>query len=142
MNDKILGFEKGADDYLAKPFALPELNSRLQAIARRKFGVSDSVIKFGNFELDLNKKTVKSGDNTLVFTKKEYDLLRYLVLNKNRTLNRLQLTEHIWGEFFEDDYDSNYIDVHIKNVRKKLAQFDQTSFIRTERGLGYKFEMP
>ncbi|MES0447189.1 MAG: winged helix-turn-helix domain-containing protein, partial [Desulfobacterales bacterium] len=54
-------------------------------------------------------------------TKKEYKLLSYLVLNKNRVLDRLQLTEHIWGEFFEDDYDSNYIDVHIKNIRKKLS---------------------
>ena len=61
-------------------------------------------------------------------------------MNKNRVLDRMQLTEHIWGAFFEDDYDSNYIDVHIKNIRKKMQVFDDTPWIKTIRGEGYKFE--
>ena len=64
-----------------------------------------------------------------------------MILNKNRVLDRLQLTEHIWGSFFEEDYDSNYVDVHIKNLRKKLQYFDETNWIKTIRGIGYKFEL-
>jgi DNA-binding response OmpR family regulator len=139
LEDKLKGFELGADDYLAKPFSLLELNSRLQAIIRRKFGHKSAEIKFGNFTLDTANRQLFHLKKPIELTKKEYDLLRYLVLNKNRVLDRLQLTEHIWGDFFEDDFDSNYIDVHIKNIRKKMAKFDETKWIKTLRGIGYKF---
>lgn len=141
LEDKIKGFDLGADDYLPKPFSLLELLSRIQAITRRKFGQQSSIIKFGNFSLDTVKKHLQYESKPIDLTKKEYKLLSYLVLNKNRVLDRLQLTEHIWGEFFEDDYDSNYIDVHIKNIRKKLSAFDDTAWIKTLRGIGYKFEI-
>ena len=140
LEDKVKGFDLGADDYLPKPFSLLELLSRIQAITRRKFGQQSSVIAFGNFTLDTNKKHLQYESSPVDLTKKEYKLLSYLVLNKNRVLDRLQLTEHIWGEFFEDDYDSNYIDVHIKNIRKKISVFDDTNYIKTIRGIGYKFE--
>lgn len=139
LEDKLKGFELGADDYLAKPFSLLELNSRLQAIIRRKFGHKSSEIKFGEFILDTTKRQLFHQKEAINLTKKEYDLLRYLVLNKDRVLDRLQLTEHIWGDFFEDDFDSNYIEVHIKNIRKKMAKFDETKWIKTLRGIGYKF---
>jgi len=141
LEDKLTGFDYGADDYLPKPFSLLELGSRIQAIARRKFGLNNSRISFGSFIVDINKKTLSHKDEGINLTKKEYDLLSYLVLNKNRILNRMQLTEHIWGDFFEDDFDSNYIDVHIKNIRKKLATHDSTKWIKTVRGIGYKFEL-
>ncbi len=141
LEDKIKGFDLGADDYLPKPFSLLELLSRIQAITRRKFGQQSSVINFGDFALDTLKKHLQYKNKPIDLTKKEYKLLSYLVLNKNRVLDRLQLTEHIWGEFFEDDYDSNYIDVHIKNIRKKLSAFDDTNWIKTIRGIGYKFEI-
>ncbi|OFX25020.1 MAG: DNA-binding response regulator [Bacteroidetes bacterium GWA2_31_9b] len=140
LEDKIKGFDLGADDYLPKPFSLLELKSRIQAITRRKFGQQSSIIQFGKFELDIIKKYLKYENHTVDLTKKEYKLLSYLILNKNRILDRLQLTEHIWGEFYEDDYDSNYIDVHIKNIRKKLSLFDEANYIKTIRGIGYKFE--
>ena len=140
LDDKIKGFTSGADDYLAKPFSLLELHSRLQAITRRKFGHASSVIRFGDFALDINKLQLSHQDTPVNLTKKEYDLLSYLVLNKGRVLDRLQLVEHIWGSFYEDDFDSNYIEVHIKNIRKKLAEFDPVNRIKTVRGLGYKFE--
>ena len=139
LEDKLRGFELGADDYLSKPFSLLELNSRLQAIIRRKFGHKSAEIQFGDFTLDIATRQLFYQKEVIDLTKKEYDLLRYLVLNKNRVLDRLQLTEHIWGDFFEDDFDSNYIDVHIKNIRKKLAKFDETKWIKTFRGIGYKF---
>ena len=100
-----------------------------------------SIINFGDFALDTVKKHLEFKQKAIDLTKKEYKLLSYLVLNKNRVLDRLQLTEHIWGDFFEDDYDSNYIDVHIKNIRKKLSAFDDTNWIKTIRGIGYKFEI-
>lgn len=141
LEDKIKGFDLGADDYLPKPFSLLELLSRIQAITRRKFGQKMSVIEFGDFSLDTTKRYLQFKDHSVDLTKKEYKLLSYLVLNKNRILDRLQLTEHIWGEFFEDDYDSNYIDVHIKNIRKKLSEYDDINWIKTVRGIGYKFEI-
>jgi two-component system, OmpR family, response regulator len=140
LEDKLKGFDYGADDYLAKPFSLLELHSRIQAITRRKFGQSKSEIKFGKFTIDINKRKLMIKQNHIDLTKKEYDLLSYLILNKGRVLDRMQLTEHIWGGFYEEDYDSNYIDVHIKNVRKKLSKFDDHNWIKTVRGLGYKFE--
>ncbi len=140
LDDKLKGFNSGADDYLAKPFSILELHSRLQAITRRKFGQSSSIIRFGNFALDITKLQLLHQATTVNLTKKEYDLLSYLILNKGRVLDRLQLVEHIWGSFYEDDFDSNYIDVHIKNIRKKLSEFDQANYIKTVRGLGYKFE--
>jgi DNA-binding response OmpR family regulator len=141
LEDKIKGFDLGADDYLPKPFSLLELLSRVQAITRRKFGHQSSIINFGDFALDTTKKNLTHSDKNIDLTKKEYKLLSYLVLNKNRVLDRLQLTEHIWGDFFEDDFDSNYIDVHIKNIRKKLSNLDDSNWIKTVRGIGYKFEL-
>lgn len=141
LEDKIKGFDLGADDYLPKPFSLLELLSRVQAITRRKFGHQSSIINFGDFALDTSKKNLTHDNKNIDLTKKEYKLLSYLVLNKNRVLDRLQLTEHIWGDFFEDDFDSNYIDVHIKNIRKKLSNLDDSNWIKTVRGIGYKFEL-
>ncbi len=141
IEDKIKGFDLGADDYIPKPFSLFELLSRIQAITRRKFNYKSSVIKFDKFSLDTIKKYLQYDGETINLTKKEYKLLSYLILNKNRLLDRMQLTEHIWGDFFEDDYDSNYIDVHIKNIRKKLSKFNNTQWIKTVRGVGYKFEI-
>jgi DNA-binding response OmpR family regulator len=141
LTDKVSGFNLGADDYLPKPFSLIELHLRIQAITRRKFGHHQNLIQFGNFVVDTTSRTLKHEKTFIDLTKKEYDLLSYLVMNKNRVLDRMQLTEHIWGEFFEDDFDSNYIDVHIKNIRKKMQKYDDTLWIKTLRGVGYKFEV-
>jgi len=119
-DDKIKGLNLGADDYLAKPFSLLELQSRMQAITRRKHGLNKNIINVQGFSIDFQNRTVKFETNVLNLTKKEFDLLHYLVLHQKRVITRLQLSEHIWGNVLEDDYDSNYIDVHIKNLRKKL----------------------
>lgn len=138
IEDRILGLDLGADDYLPKPFSLLELQSRMQAISRRKFNVNTQEIELGEFMVDLQNRTVKNHSAEIELTRKEFDLLSYLLLHKNRVLNRMQLSEHIWGSFTDDDYDSNYIDVHIKNIRKKLGAYGQVEWLETVRGVGYK----
>lgn len=138
LEDRIEGLDLGADDYLPKPFSLLELQARMQAVIRRKFKVKSSVLTFHSLEVDTSSRRVVYQDQEISLTKKEFDLLHYLLLHKNRILTRLQLTEHIWGNILEDDYDSNYIDVHIKNLRKKLAFCIPNDWLETVRGVGYR----
>lgn len=140
IEDRIKGLDLGADDYLPKPFSLPELQSRMQAISRRKFGIKNESIPIGEFEVDLQNRTLTSKKNHVELTRKEFDLLSYMLLHKNRVLTRMQLSEHIWGSFTDDDSDSNYIDVHIKNIRKKLSGHAPVDWLETVRGVGYKIK--
>ena len=142
VEDKAQGLDLGADDYLPKPFALIELLSRMKAVARRKFGAESAQVKAGNFTLDINARTLSHKDQVVELTKKQYELLEYLVLNKNKALSRIQLYEHIWGNTLDDQYDSNFIDVHIKNLRKKLNEYDDSEWLTTVRGVGYKAVLP
>jgi two-component system, OmpR family, response regulator len=141
LEDRIKGLDLGADDYLPKPFSLLELQSRMQAIARRKSGLNDSVVALDGFSVDLSRRTVFFDKNEIELSRKEFDLLSYMLLHKNRPLTRLQLSEHIWGAFSEDDYDSNYIDVHIKNIRKKMTPYAPVEWLQTIRGIGYKIKI-
>jgi DNA-binding response OmpR family regulator len=137
VEDKVKGLDIGADDYLAKPFALTELFSRIQAVARRKFNISNQNINVGDFIIDLQSRKITCNGKEVIITKKEYDLLHYLIINRNKVLTRNQLYEHIWGNILDDQYDSNFIDVHIKNVRKKLNEHAPTQWLETIRGIGY-----
>ena len=138
VGDKLLGFESGADDYLSKPFSLLELKARMQAILRRKSGWKKDVIQLAGFEIHLNEPLISFEGQEIKLTKKEYILLQFMLINKNRVLNRFQLAEHLWGDHLDDDYQSNYIDVHVKNIRKKLGAFGPVDWLETVRGLGYK----
>ncbi len=138
VEDKIAGLDLGADDYIAKPFSLAELHSRMQAILRRKHGLKSNTMSIGDFEIDIQNRTVHCKGELVNITKKEFDLLHYLGLHKNRVLTRIQLTEHIWGDVLEDDYESNYIDVHVKNLRKKLVAHGNIDWLETVRGVGYR----
>jgi two-component system OmpR family response regulator len=141
LEDRIKGLDLGADDYLAKPFSLLELQSRMQAISRRKSGNNDPIVELGEFNIDLNKRAVRYENKEIELSRKEFDLLSYMLLHKNRPLTRLQLSEHIWGNFSDDDYDSNYIDVHIKNIRKKMVAHAPVDWLQTLRGIGYKIKI-
>ncbi|MXV14646.1 response regulator transcription factor [Hufsiella ginkgonis] len=142
IQDRVKGLDLGADDYLPKPFSLLELQSRMQAIARRKFDLHSPLIALGEFSLDLTRRILSHhGTEITTITRKEFDLVSYLVLHKNRTLTRMQLNEHIWGSLITDDYDSNYIDAHIKNIRKKLGVFGNTDWLETVRGVGYRIRI-
>ncbi len=140
--DRIKGLDLGADDYLPKPFSLLELQSRMQAITRRKFGLKQNLVDLGGFSINLTDRTISYYNTEInTITKKEFDLVAYLILHKNRTLTRSQLSEHIWGSIINDDYDSNYIDAHIKNIRKKLNVYAPPDWLETVRGLGYKIKI-
>jgi DNA-binding response OmpR family regulator len=143
VDDRINGLNLGADDYLPKPYSLLELSSRMQAVTRRKHGVVQDGLLFGGFGLYLSDRSLRYGDQTILLTRKEFDLLHYLLLHRAKVLTRLQLSEHIWGGSVNEstDHDSNYIDVHVKNVRKKLAQYDpEHEWIETVRGIGYRLK--
>jgi DNA-binding response OmpR family regulator len=140
-DDKVKGLDLGADDYLAKPFSLLELSSRMQAIIRRKHGLKKNVVEIGGFKVDITNRSVHFNTISINLTKKEFDILQYLLINKGRIITRMQLTEHIWDSALEVDYDSNYVDVHIKNLRKKLTQFAPVEWIETVRGIGYRLNI-
>lgn len=140
LKDRVSGLDLGADDYLAKPFYLLELQSRMQAIARRKFNITEELLSVGEFQIDLPRRVITCKQQTIELSRKEFDLLSYLLLHKNRVLTRVQLSEHIWGTFVNDDYDSNYIDAHIKNIRRKLNVWAATEWLETVRGVGYRIK--
>ncbi len=139
LDDKIQGLQNGADDYLAKPFHLPELGARVAAIIRRRsFGGKNKII-LGNLVLDLFKKSLELNGEEIPLTRKEYELLLYFISNKNKVVTKEAIVEHLWGSYIEmaDSYD--FIYAHIKNLRKKLAQAGCPDYIKVAYGMGYKF---
>ena len=149
LDDKLTGLELGADDYITKPFHLSELNARINALIRRRQFKGSEAIEFGQISIQTQAKTVTiKAENTgrttqvLDLTKKEFDLLLYLVISKNRVLSKQSIAEHLWGDDYDmaDSYDFVY--VHIKNLRKKLLAAGCPDYIKTVYGMGYKFTEP
>lgn len=141
LNDKIDGLQLGADDYLTKPFALTELSARLFAVIRRIHGFTANELQVHGFTIQLQDYKVCYNDITINLTKKEFDIFQYLVLNKNRVITRLQLTEHVWGDVLELNSDSNFIDVHVRNLRKKLDKHTKIEWFETVRNVGYRINI-
>ncbi|MCQ2545023.1 MAG: response regulator transcription factor [Clostridia bacterium] len=137
--DKLFGFELGIDDYVVKPFSPKELMARVNAVLARRGGgdsISPDVLRFDGLEINIPARTVLIDGEQIDLTPKEYDLLFYLVENKNIALSRDKLLSDIWGyDFFGDD---RTIDTHIKNLRNSLGQY--RDYIVTLRGVGYKFD--
>jgi len=139
LDEKILGLQSGADDYLTKPFHLSELAARVSAIIRRKSFDGKTSLRIGELYLDLQEKTVKLDTRILDLTHKEYDLLLYFISNKNKVISKTAIAEHLWGDNMDmaDNYD--FIYTHIKNLRKKLQQSGSPDYIKSIYGMGYKF---
>jgi DNA-binding response OmpR family regulator len=139
LSDKLTGLNIGADDYLTKPFHLEELNARVNALVRRKSFKGSSQIIVDNLIIDPVAKTVFYKETLVNFTKKEYELLLYFVVNKNRVVSKQSIAEHLWGDHYDmaDNFDTVY--VHTMNLRKKIAAHTGIDYIKTVYGMGYKF---
>jgi two-component system response regulator ArlR len=137
VTDKVMGFDTGADDYVTKPFVIEELLARIRA-ALRKNGLNKkdvSVLKISDLELDIARHETKRASQTIDLTKKEYDLLEYLLRNKGLALTRNQILEKVWG--FEFAGDTNIVDVYIRYLRSKIDDDYEKKLIQTIRGVGY-----
>jgi len=136
IDDRIQGLDIGADDYLAKPFSMAELMARIRALLRRG-GQREPILGVGKIKLDTLSRTVSKDGEDLSLTAKEFSILEFLLYNKGSVVSRFNLAEHVWGEDFDPFSMSNFIDVHIKNLRQKIQSADTTNIIRTIRGIGF-----
>lgn len=139
LDDKIYGLNLGADDYITKPFHLPELNARLNAIYRRKNMDGDTVISFNEIVVNTATFEVKVNGQKLDLTKKEFDLLLYFLTNKNHVITRQSIAEHLWGDYTDNLSNFDFVYQHVKNLRKKINQANGNDYISTVYGLGYRF---
>ena len=133
--DKLQAFKLGIDDYITKPFSPKELMARIKAILNRSKNNSD-ILKYGDLKIDKLAREVMVGNKSVKLTLKEYDLLKYLVENKNIVITRPRLLNTVWG--FDFYGDNRTVDTHIKTLRKKIGKYKKN--IITLRGVGYKFE--
>lgn len=136
LDDKIAGLNSGADDYLTKPFEFAELKARIQALIRRSYRQTTSIIKIDDLEIDPIKHKVKRSGKKIKLTPKEFAILEFLGRRANEVVTRTQITEHTWDYNF--DSLSNIIDVFIATLRKKIDKDYKTKLIHTIRGIGYK----
>ena len=141
LDDRVSGLNLGADDYLAKPFYLPELSARISAIIRRKHFGGSSRIEFNEIMIDLLAKTVFVANKEIELTRKEFDLLVFLASNKNRVVSKNAIAEHLSGDHAElmDKFD--FIYSHMKNLKRKIQEAGGEDYIKTVYGLGYKFSV-
>ena len=136
-DDKIKGFDSGADDYLLKPFEFRELLARIKALLKRSSGNinQNNILSIDNLEINIDRKTVKRGNTEIELTAKEFSLLEFLLINKGRVLSRAEIAEKIWDITF--DTGTNVIDVYINFLRKKIDADFKTKLIHTKVGMGY-----
>jgi len=140
LDTRIEGFNLGADDYLTKPFHLSELFARMQALIRRKNFKGSNIVTYNEIAIDIFGKTVTVNNSKLDITKKEIDLLLFLIANQNKVLSKGAIAEHLSGDMADmlDNYD--FIYAHIKNLKKKLSNAGSQDYIKTVYGLGYKWQ--
>jgi len=141
MDDKIAGLSLGADDYLPKPFHLAELSARIVAVIRRRRFDGSSIFTLNEFQFDTVAKVVTVNNKPVDLTRTEYDLLLFLVTNKNKVVSKNAIADRISGEEAEIFNNFDFIYAHIKNLKKKLAAAGSEDYIKAIYGMGYKFDI-
>jgi DNA-binding response OmpR family regulator len=141
LDDKVKGLDLGADDYLAKPFDLAELNSRIKALIRRRNFDGNKSIVINEITIIPEERLVKVNEAIVNLTAKEYDLLLFFVSNKNRVVSKNSISEHLWGDDSDQMDSHDFIYVHLRNLRKKLAEKGCTDYVQTIYGIGYNFRV-
>lgn len=139
LDDKIKGLDLGADDYLTKPFHLAELNSRIKALVRRNVYKGEDSVSFNEIKINLKESQAYIDNKVIQLTKKEFDLLLYLINNQNRVLTKESIAEHLWGDNIEYLENYDFIYTHIKNLRKKIVANGGNDYLKTVHGIGYKY---
>jgi DNA-binding response OmpR family regulator len=141
LDDKIAGLDLGADDYITKPFHLTELYSRVKALLRRKYTSGTNLMEIGGLSLNLLLKTVSYTGQPVPLTKNEYELLLFLITNKNRVVSRQAIAEHIYGEQTDNLASFDFVYSHVKNLKRKLKEKGCDDLLQTVYGLGYKLSL-
>lgn len=139
IDDKVTGLNLGADDYLAKPFSVAELLARVRALIRRG-NTGNPIIEVEDIRLNTISREVTKNGEVLTLTTKEFAMLEFLLHNRGRAISRFTLAEHVWGDNFDPFSMSNFIDVHMSNLRKKLKSPERDQIIKSIRGVGYLIE--
>lgn len=141
LDDKVEGLELGADDYITKPFQLPELHARIKAINRRNQRGGAEVLNVNEITINTNTMEVTVSGAVVELTPKEYDLLLYFASNKNHVLSKQTIAEHLWGDYVDHLTNLDFVYQHIKNLRKKLEEGGAKNHIESIYGIGYKFNV-
>ncbi|BAU63398.1 Two component Transcriptional regulator, Winged helix family [Stanieria sp. NIES-3757] len=140
LDDRLEGLNLGADDYIAKPFFVEELVARLHAVVRRSVGERQNLLSVGLLTLDRITREVTCEEQIVELTTREFNLLEYLMRSPGRVFTRTQILEHVWGYDFNPN--TNVVDVCIQRIRKKIDRFNDSSWIESVRGVGYRFRNP
>ena len=138
LDNKLTGHELGADDYLTKPFHLAELNARVKAVLRRKNQNGKNAIELKNAVLNLDDRVFSVNNQTVPLNRKEFDILHYFLLNKNRLVTKVALAEHVWGDNSDQADNLDFVYYQIKNLRKKLQESNAEIELESIYGIGYK----
>jgi len=139
LDDKLTGLELGSDDYITKPFHLPELNARIKSVLRRRFFGGSNLIRFGEIVVDPLSHRVTVADQRIEMTEKEYNLLLFFIANQNRLLTKSAIAEYVWGDHMDMADSHDFLYTHIKNLRRKLMDAGCPDYLKTRYGAGYLF---
>ncbi|HBB06891.1 MAG TPA: DNA-binding response regulator [Bacteroides sp.] len=142
VDDKVKGLEIGADDYLAKPFHLPELSMRIYAIIRRKMFAVNNLLSSNRVTIDLLSKSVTANGQPVVLTRTEYELLLFFISNRNKVVSKGSMAEHLSGDMADMLENHDFVYTHIKNLKAKLAEAGVKDCIKNVYGTGYKWVEP
>jgi len=138
VGDRVAGLDAGADDYLVKPFALEELLARVRALTRRTHSVKNPILKVGDLEIDTRRRSASRGGREIELTAREYSLLELLALRSGEVVSRAEIWEQLYD--FNQDPESNVVDVFVAYLRRKIESEDKPKLIHTRRGMGYILE--